>query len=144
MNQGTKLGSQIGRWIILAALVVALGALLLTIRPAGAQEAKTYTYAENGTRSVAAFNATAQETGGKVYWSLGDADDEDHFSISPTKGGRTVLSFKESPDYEDSKGGTGDNSPTYTVKLYAGDGGNPSDHRNLHSYRQRYQRGRAG
>lgn len=37
MKQGTSLGSQLGRWMILAALVVALGALLLTIRPAGAQ-----------------------------------------------------------------------------------------------------------
>ena len=38
MNQGTNLGSQVGRWIILAALVVALGALLLTIRPVVAQQ----------------------------------------------------------------------------------------------------------
>ena len=37
MNQGTILGSQIGRWIILATLVVVLGALLLTIRPVIAQ-----------------------------------------------------------------------------------------------------------
>ena len=34
MNQGTNLGSQIGRWIILAALVALLGAMLLTTRPA--------------------------------------------------------------------------------------------------------------
>ena len=39
MNQGTILGSQIGRWIILAAVVALLGALLLTIRPVGAQDA---------------------------------------------------------------------------------------------------------
>ena len=38
MNQGTNLGSQIGRWIILAAVVALLGALLLTIRPVGAQQ----------------------------------------------------------------------------------------------------------
>ena len=38
MNQGTNLGSQIGRWIILAAVVALLGALLLTIRPVGAQD----------------------------------------------------------------------------------------------------------
>ena len=37
MKQGTNLGSQIGRWIILAAVVVVLGALLLTIQPVGAQ-----------------------------------------------------------------------------------------------------------
>ena len=39
MKQGTNLGSQIGRWIIFAALVALLGALLLTMRPVGAQEA---------------------------------------------------------------------------------------------------------
>ena len=38
MNQGTNLGSQIGRWIVLAAVVALLGALLLTIRPVGAQD----------------------------------------------------------------------------------------------------------
>ena len=37
MNQGTILGSQIGRWIVLAAFVALLGALLLTIRPVFAQ-----------------------------------------------------------------------------------------------------------
>ena len=37
MNQGTNLGSQIGRWIVLAALVAVLGALLLTIQPVFAQ-----------------------------------------------------------------------------------------------------------
>ena len=37
MRQGTNLGSQIGRWIVLAALVALLGALLLTIRPVFAQ-----------------------------------------------------------------------------------------------------------
>ena len=70
MNQGTKLGSQIGRWIILAALVVALGALLLTMQPVGAQQTQTthgcdkvgvgadreyvcnFTFAENGTGPV--------------------------------------------------------------------------------------------
>ncbi len=37
MKQGTILGSQVGRWILLAALVVALGAFLLTTQPVGAQ-----------------------------------------------------------------------------------------------------------
>ena len=37
MKHGTSLGSQAGRWIILAALVVALAALLLTTRSVGAQ-----------------------------------------------------------------------------------------------------------
>ena len=39
MNQGTNLGGQIGRWIVLAALVAVLGVLLLTIRPVFAQTA---------------------------------------------------------------------------------------------------------
>ena len=39
MNQGTNLGSQIGRWIVLAALVALLGALLLTVQPVFAQTA---------------------------------------------------------------------------------------------------------
>ena len=76
MNQGTILGSQIGRWIVLAALVVVLGALLLTIRPVGAQTPPptgctkvgtgidreyvcNVTYAENGTGSV--YNLGAQD-----------------------------------------------------------------------------------
>ena len=54
MKQGTNLGSQKGRWIILAALVVVLGALLYLL-PGGlaqAQQAQqSFTYAENGNRT---------------------------------------------------------------------------------------------
>ena len=66
MKQGTNLGSQIGRWIILAAVVALLGALLLTIRPVGAQQetaptlsnAETqFDYAEDGTGPVTTFRA---------------------------------------------------------------------------------------
>ena len=64
MNQGTNLGSQIGRWIILAAVVALLGALLLTIRPVGAQDAPptvsnadtVFDYAENGTGPITSFS----------------------------------------------------------------------------------------
>ena len=101
MNQGTILGSQIGRWIILAAVVALLGALLLTIRPAGAQEAPPlipnaeteFTYAENGTIPVTTYRATDPE-GNKIFWTLEGTDAAD-FKI---KGG--VLSFKSPPNYE--------------------------------------------
>ena len=67
MNQGTKLGSQKGRWIILAALVVVLGALLYLL-PGGlaqAQQAQqSFTYAENDTGPVATFTAT--DPGGRL------------------------------------------------------------------------------
>ena len=69
MNQGTNLGSQIGRWIILAAVVALLGALLLTIRPVGAQDAPPsvsnaetqFTYAENGTGPITTYRANDPE-----------------------------------------------------------------------------------
>ena len=95
MNQGTILGSQIGRWVVLAAVVALLGALLLTIRPVGAQtpptgcdpvgrgEAREYvcnlTYAENGTGPVKNLGALDRDIRQVVkVWELvtdaGDAD----------------------------------------------------------------------
>ena len=85
MKQGTILGSQIGRWIILAALVVVLGALLLATQPVFAQA--TPPEAPTGLRAVAT-SATMVElywtaptntgggpiTGYKVDWS-NDGDD---------------------------------------------------------------------
>ena len=101
MNQGTNLGSQIGRWIILAALVALLGALLLTMRPVGAQDAPPlipnaeteFTYVEEGTGPVTTYRATDPE-GKKIFWTLEGADAAD-FKID---GG--VLSFKSPPNYE--------------------------------------------
>ena len=101
MKQGTILGSQIGRWIILAAVVALLGALLLTIRPVGAQDAPPlipnaeteFTYAENGTGSVTTYRATDPE-GNKIFWTL-EGTDAAHFKI---EGG--TLSFKSPPNYE--------------------------------------------
>ena len=96
MNQGTILGSQIGRWVVLAAVVALLGALLLTIRPVGAQtpptgcdpvgrgEAREYvcnlTYAENGTGPVKNLGALDRDIRQVVkVWELvtdaGDAGD---------------------------------------------------------------------
>ena len=71
MNQGTSLGSQAGRWILLAALAVALGALLLTIRPAGAQDSgTTIEYAENGTDPVATLSAMDPEGATSITWDV--------------------------------------------------------------------------
>ena len=108
MNQGTNLGSQIGRWIVLAAMVALLGALLLTIRPVGAQDAPPlipnaeteFTYAENGTGPVTTYRATDPE-GNKIFWTLEGTDDAD-FKI---EGG--VLSFKSPPNYENATDGYG-------------------------------------
>ena len=101
MNQGTNLGSQIGRWIILSAVVALLGALLLTIRPLGAQEAPptipsaetVFNYAENGTRPVTTYRARDPE-GNKIFWTLGGLDAAS-FTIE-----RGALRFGSPPDYE--------------------------------------------
>ena len=73
MKQETNLGSQKGRWIILAALVVVLGALLYLL-PGGlaqAQQAQqSFTYAETDTRPVATFSATDPEDVTPIVWSL--------------------------------------------------------------------------
>ena len=103
MNQRTNLGSQIGRWIVLAALVAVLGALLLTIRPVGAAQHDTaptlsnaetrFDYAEDGTGPVTTFRANDPENK-PVFWTVGGADAAD-FTIA---GG--TLRFKSPPDYE--------------------------------------------
>ena len=135
MNQGTILGSQIGRWIVLAAVVALLGALLLTIRPVGAQQdtaptlsnAETqFDYAEDETRAVTTFRANDPENK-PVFWTVGGADAAD-FTI---EGG--TLRFKSQPDYEvptdrderadTSAGdpeGVGDNVYKVTVRFSAG------------------------
>ena len=95
MNQGTNLGSQIGRWIILAAVVALLGALLLTIRPVGAQTpAETvFDHNENDTGAITTYSSTDPE-GNTIFWTLGGADAAD-FTID---GGS--LRFKNAPNYE--------------------------------------------
>ena len=126
MNQGTSLGSQVGRWILLAALAVALGALLLTIRPAGAQDNGPIEYAENGTDPVATLSAIDPEGATPITWSIAadgatlpegfteatDNADENHFDIDSKTG---VLTFdiggdddtgdmSVAPDFENPKG----------------------------------------
>ena len=153
MKQGTKLGSQKGRWIILAALVVVLGALLYLL-PGGlaqAQQAQqSFTYAENGNRPVATFSATDPEDVTPIVWSLlesetgtqdlgifeappnaddvgtDDVADFGDFSISQNG----VLTFDSPPDFEDPDGGQleaaegiGTGSNTYRVVVQASDGG---------------------
>ena len=146
MKQGTKLGSQKGRWIILAALVVVLGALLYLL-PGGlaqAQQAQqSFTYAEDDTEPVATFTATDPEGVSPIVWSLlenatgtqdlgifedpADPDDVDtadvtdfgDFSISQSG----VLTFDSQPDFEEPTGGVDDDSNTYRVVVQASDGG---------------------
>ena len=105
MRQGTILGSHIGRWIILAALVALLGALLLTIRPVGAQqdtppvpdpiESRTISVPED-TVDVYTFSANDPDNDDrKIYWTLGGTDAA-FFKIDSNG----VLEFKKAPNYE--------------------------------------------
>ena len=144
MNQGTNLGSQIGRWIILAALVVALGALLLTIRPLGAQSdgapqltivpPNTVEHNENDGGPVYTFVATDPE-GKTIFWTLSGTDADD-FMID-----NGVLQFKNAPDYEIPLDDTTENTPDtetttdattsdgiYEVTVRFSDGGNAAEH----------------
>ena len=132
MKQGTNLGSQIGRWIVLAALVAVLGALLLTMRPVGAQEAPplipnaetVFYYAEKGTGPVTTYRARDPE-GNKIFWTLSGTD-AGAFTID---GG--ALRFKSPPDYENPTDGenTGSIPPAipdnniYRVTVRFGGGG---------------------
>ena len=145
MNQGTNLGSQIGRWIILAAVVALLGALLLTTRPAGAQDNGTIEFPENSTDPVAIFTDDDPEDDMPIAWSLAtDTDvsgnddletadnvDSGDFDISATGvltfdvGGDTAPDASVSPDFEYSHGGTtatdGTGTNTYSVVVKASD-----------------------
>ena len=51
-------------------LVLAVGLLLASSAPVGAQEAYTIEYPENGTRAVATFSAEDPEDAGAIKWSL--------------------------------------------------------------------------
>ena len=125
MNQGTNLGSQIGRWIILAAVVALLGALLLTIRPVVAQQTTGcqtvgtnadnrkavcyYEFVEHGTGEVATLSALERDITQVVkVWELvtdendpagspADFSDYGHFRIDRDS---AKLTFKSPPDYE--------------------------------------------
>ena len=93
MKQGTILGSQKGRWIILAALAAVL-AVLLTASAVRAQDDATIKFPEMSKDAVATFTATDPEDDTPITWALPtDAsavsgiegeDDQDavHFDIS--------------------------------------------------------------
>ena len=138
--------------MILAALVVVLGALLYLL-PGGlaqAQQAQqSFTYAENDTRPVATFSATDPEGVTPIVWSLLEDDEETQdlgiFTDSDTDNeddsdddvGEAdvadfadfeisqsgVLTFESPPDFEAPSGGTGNDSNTYQVVVQASDGG---------------------
>ena len=115
MNQGTNLGSQIGRWIVLAAVVALLGSLLLTIRPVVAQSTGDCekiggelqcSYVEHSTGQVNDFHADT--AGAEIAWTLVTTQvdriadiithpDHGDFRIDQETG---VLSFKSPPNYE--------------------------------------------
>ena len=73
MNQGINLGSQIGRWIVLAALVAVLGALLFLL-PGGLlqaqQTAETYYHQENSDEPVVTLAANDPEGVTPIYWDI--------------------------------------------------------------------------
>ena len=70
-------------------------------------------YPENGDSAVATYTADDPEGSAIVSWSLAGADADD-FMIEDG-----VLSFKKSPDYEDSKGGGQDQRPTPTTSTWS-------------------------
>ena len=127
MKQGTNLGSQIGRWIILAAVVALLGALLLTIRPVvaqteGCQTVGTtadnkkavcyYEFVEHGTGQVATLSALERDITQVVkVWELVTDENDPAGSAADLTAfpdyGRfridresAVLTFKSPPNYE--------------------------------------------
>ena len=77
MNQGTSLGSQVGRWILLAALVAVFAALLTAgvVRSDG--HSTTIEYAENGEDPVATLSAVDPEGATPIAWFIAAATDHD-------------------------------------------------------------------
>ena len=138
MKQGTNLGSQIGRWIVLAALVALLGALLLTIRPVGAQNLVTHSgeVEEHSTDEVRLAALEPDRTQIADRWELvtdgtdpaadlDDFPDYRHFKIDRMSG---VLTFKSPPDYENPRSSVAATAAdlaaknVYRVKAKFGDG----------------------
>ncbi len=107
----------------LAVLVsVAFGLWLLPVGFLHAQTPEIIEYAEHTpvASPVATFTATDDEddkAGKALTWSV-EGTDAGYFDISQ----RGVLTFKESPDYENAKGrGSGESANTYTVDVVATD-----------------------
>ena len=107
MNQGTILGSQIGKWLILVALVAAFAALLTASVVRAQEDSTTVEYAENGTDPVVTLSATDPE-GDTINWmstALSGADAGD-FEIDEDG----MLKFSSPPDFEAPAGGLSDDS----------------------------------
>ena len=146
MKQGTILGSQIGRWIVLAALVALLGALLLIIQPVGAQTTTppdgcvdtgegadrkgicNFSHVEHATGQVGRLTTREYDQTQVVkIWELVLDDtafpDNGDFRIDRISG---ALSFKSPPDYENPRSSIAAGSladmNVYKVKAKLGDG----------------------
>ena len=139
MKQGTILGSQIGKWIILAVVVAAFAALLTASVVRAQDDSTTIEYAEDGTDAVVTLTAADPESA-TVYWSLPitpptaplvplvgfveadfTASDAAEFTITPTgDGAAATLNFKFPPDFETPMGGDA-NTNTYNVVVMASD-----------------------
>ena len=114
------------KWLVLALLLAALGAVLaVTLLPAGAQDA-AIEFPENSTESVANFTAVDPE-GSRVTWN--DLGGPDAAAFDLTAG---VLTFMEAPNFEaptDVGGTAGDN--VYELVLMATDAGETSGTENI-------------
>ena len=106
--------------LMLGGLAAMVLVFLLVSTLVQAQAASPIEYAENDTGPVATFTAVDPE-GKNIVWSLVEEGASD-FDI---EGG--VLTFKSSPDFEDPKGSTSDNSNTYSVTVQASDGRTGAD-----------------
>ena len=107
------------RALSVTAFLALLAASLLFLLPGGpvwAQDAETIEYAENRTDPVATYTAVDPEQTEIVSWTLAGTD----AGVFDIAGG--VLTFKNSPDFEDPKGGGIDgNLNTYSVTVQATD-----------------------
>ena len=103
------------RVVLLAGLLMAVLMLPSPLRhSAYAQE--TIEYPEGSEAPVAAYVAVDPDDGDEITWTL-DQDGTEDFTIE-----NGVLEFMSPPDFENPKGGSGDNSNTYTVTVEASDG----------------------
>ena len=139
MKQGTILGSQIGKWIILAVVVAAFAALLTASVVRAQEGSTTIDYPENGDGPVATFTATDPEGVTPITWSLlttgtpgdivaADYADAADFMIDPKDG---VLKFDidgdqdgsspGSPDFENPQGAGSPLNNTYNLVVVACD-----------------------
>ncbi len=99
-------------------LFLAIGLLLVSSMPAGAQDSGPIEYPENGTDPVVTFTATDPE-GETIRWDLDDTAGNDFGDFTIENG---VLRFASSPNYEAPADGNTDNTYTVTVTASAGTG----------------------